>query len=331
MKLIVGDVGGTNARLALAEWQGDRLQLSEPRIYASGGEPDFAPILARFIGEARADGVAAAVIGIAGPVRDNRCATTNLPWQLDGAALAAALGLPRVQLLNDLEAAAWGIDQVAAGQRRVLQPGQPEPRGNRAVIAAGTGLGEAGLVWCERGYRPFATEGSHGDFAPGDADQMALRDWLADRYRGHVSWERVVSGPGLADLYRYLREQGGAGCEPDPLAAADVAAAVAAGAQDDPICAAALDLFIRLFGAEAGNLALKLMASGGVYLAGGIAPKLAERLAGGAFMTAFRDKGRMAGLLAIMPVTLLSDPHLALKGAAVYGARSLQGGTDDPT
>jgi glucokinase len=322
MKLIVGDVGGTNARLAVAEWREGELGLSDPLVYPSWAEADFAPILGRFIGQAHVDGVAGAVIGIAGPVRDNRCRTTNLPWHLDGEALAGALG-PFVQLLNDLEAAAWGIDQVRAGQRRVLQAGSPQPRGNRAVIAAGTGLGEAGMVWCGDGYQPFATEGSHGDFAPGDATEQALRDWLSGRHGGHVSWERVVSGPGLADLYRFLREHGGAGCEPDPLQADDVGAAVAAGAAGDSLCAQALDRFLRLFGAEAGNLALKLMAGGGVYLAGGIAPKVADRLAGGDFLAAFCAKGRLRPVLEAMPVILLDDSQLALKGAAVYGARLL--------
>jgi glucokinase len=324
MRLIVGDVGGTNARLALAQWHGGELRLSPPLVYGSAGEGEFAPILRRFIGQAHADGVAGAVIGIAGPVRDNRCQTTNLPWQLDGDALATALGLPFVALINDLEAAAWGIDQVPETHCRVLQSGRPVPRGNRALIAAGTGLGEAGLTWCEAGYRPFATEGGHADFASADAEQLALRDWLAVRHGGHVSWERLVSGPGLADLYRFLREQGGSAATPDPLQAADVGAAVsAAAAAGDPLCAAALQRFVRLFGAEAGNLALKLMASGGLYVAGGIAPRIAERLAAGEFLAAFHDKGRMRPLLEAVPVILLSDPQLALKGAAVYGSRSL--------
>lgn len=323
MRLIVGDVGGTNARLALAEWHGGELHLGEPLVYASGDESDFAPILTRFMGEARVGGVAGAVIGIAGPVRDNRCQTTNLPWQLDGAALAGALSLPAVTLINDLEAAAWGIDQAGAGWWRVLQTGQAQAQGNRAVIAAGTGLGQAGLVWCGDGYQPFATEGSHGDFAPGDATEVALRDWLAERHGGHVSWERVVSGPGLADLYRFLREQGGERAEPDPLQSGDVAAAVTAAADSDPLCGEALSRFISLFGAETGNLALKLMASGGVFITGGIAPKIATQLAAGEFVAAFTDKGRMRPLLEAMPVVLLDDPQLALKGAAVYGARLL--------
>lgn len=328
MKLIVGDVGGTNARLAVAEWRGARWHLSEPRIFASGDEADFTPILARFRAESRAEALTAAVIGIAGPVRDNRCATTNLPWQLDGRVLAADLGLAHVHLINDLAAAAWGIDQVEASQQQILQVGQSQAQGNRAVIAAGTGLGEAGLVWCGQGYRPFATEGGHADFAPGHAVEVALRDWLAERYDGHVSWERVASGPGLADLYRFLRGQGGMACQPDPLLASDPAAAVATGAAKDALCQQALDMFVRLFGAEAGNLALKMMATGGVYLAGGMAPKLAGRLAQGDFIAAFVDKGRMKGLLSTLPVILLTDPHLALKGAAVYGARSLPMGAD---
>jgi glucokinase len=323
MRLIVGDVGGTNARLALAEWHGSTLRLMPPLVYSSASEGEFSPILSRFIGQAHADGVAAAVIGIAGPVRDNRCITTNLPWQLDGDALAAALGLPQVALINDLEAAAWGIEQVPAERCRVLQSGRPVARGNRALIAAGTGLGEAGLVWCETGYRPFATEGGHADFAPTDSEALTLHHWLAERHGGHVSWERLVSGPGLADLYRFLRVQGGAAATPDPLDAPDIAAAVTEAAGRDPLCAAALQRFLRLFGAEAGNLALKLMASGGLYIAGGIAPRMVEQLLDGDFMAALLDKGRMRPLLEAMPVTLLDDPQLALKGAAVYGARSL--------
>jgi glucokinase len=330
MRLIVGDVGGTNARLALAEWHGNRLRLSASLVYSSAEAGDFAPILRRFMGQTHADGVAGAVIGIAGPVRDNRCNTTNLPWQLEGDALASGMALPFVTLLNDLEAAAWGIDQVSAAQCRAMQVGQPVPRGNRALIAAGTGLGQAGMLWCSDGYRPFATEGGHSDFAAMDADDLALRDWLAARYGGHVSWERLVSGPGLADLYRFLREQGGAACSPDPLESSDVGAAVTRAADLDPLCAAALQRFIRLFGAETGNLALKLMATGGLYIAGGIAPQIADRLAQGDFIAALRDKGRMRPLLEAMPVFLLDDPQLALKGAAVYGARSLQDGVLDP-
>lgn len=323
MRFIVGDVGGTNARLALAEWRDEQLHLSEPRIFPSGEHVEFAPILAQFIEESRADGVTAAIVGIAGPVRDNRCTTTNLPWQLDGDALAAALHLPAVVLINDLEAAAWGIDALSSEDRLTLQSGRPVAQGNRAVIAAGTGLGQAGLAWCGDGYRPFATEGSHADFAPADSAERALHDWLADRYEGHVSWERVVSGPGLADRYRFLRDAGGVGCSPDPLLAKDVAGAVTAAAGEDPLCAAALNAFVQAYGAEAGNLALKLMATGGIYLAGGIAPQIVPYLTDGTFLKAFHDKGRMASLLQAMPITVITDKHLALKGAAVYGARSV--------
>jgi glucokinase len=255
-------------------------------------------------------------------VRDNACRTTNLPWQLDGGALAMELGLPAVRLINDLEAAGWGVEQVTPEHRELLHPGDPVPRGNQAIIAAGTGLGEAGRVWCGDGYRPFATEGSHADFAPGDPTEIARMAWLGGWF-GHVSWERLVSGQGLVNIYRFLREQGGAACHPDPLGAEDAAAAIAVRAGDDGLCGEALDRFVRLFGAEAGNLALKLMATGGLFVAGGIAPKIAERLRQGGFVEAFLAKGRMRPLLEAMPVTLLSDPHLALKGAAVYGSRHL--------
>lgn len=325
MKLIVGDVGGTHARLAVAGWQDGQLRLSGPQVYASAEADDFAPILARFLNACELPDPAGACIGIAGPVRDNACHTTNLPWHLDGDALAAAVGLPAVRLVNDMEAAGWGIEQVAPDHRQVLHPGDPLPRGNQALIAAGTGLGEAGRVWCGDGYRSFATEGSHADFAPSDAAEMALGSWLGG-WLEHVSWERLVSGQGLVNIYQFLREQGGAACQPDPLEAGDAAAAIAARAGDDELCDAALERFVRLFGAETGNLALKLMATGGVYVAGGIAPRIADRLAEGGFVEAFLAKGRMRPLLEAMPVTLLTDPHLALRGAAVYGARLLQSG-----
>lgn len=327
MRLIVGDIGGTHARMALAEVAEGRVDLLREQLYSSRDYPGLGPILQEFLGGATRAQFSQACIGVAGPVRENCCRATNLPWSLDGDALAREAGLDGLILLNDLEAAAWGLDALDDSAVVTLHAATPQAQGNQAVIAAGTGLGEAGRVWCEDGYRVFASEGSHGDFAPGSELGYSLHQWLTTKYQGHVSWERVVSGPGLVDLHAFLREAGGRPT-PDWLRLAmeenDPAGAIATAAQlhDDPVCAEALDLFICYYGAEAGNHALKLMATGGVYIAGGIAPKVASRFASAGFLDAFFDKGRMQGLMRQMPVHLVTDPNLALYGAARCAARA---------
>lgn len=320
MRLIVGDVGGTHSRLAVAECQGDRCHLQQLLIYRSAEHEGLGEILSDFAGTT--EGLDRAIVGVAGPVRGNQCKTTNLPWNLDGEALARESGLQSVRLLNDLEAAAWGVDLVDEDARVVLHPGDPDPHGNQSVVAAGTGFGQAGRIWCG-GYRPFASEGSHADFAPVDDIDFSLHKWLAARY-GHVSWERVVSGPGLVNLHDFLRDSGGRSV-PDWLIEAmgdsDPAAAIANAAlqERDPVCSEALDQMIRYFGAETGNHALKLKATGGVFITGGIAPKIAARFAAAGFLEAFFDKGRMEPLLRRMPVSLIADDRVGLLGAAGYG------------
>lgn len=328
MQLIVGDVGATNARLALAETDGRQVELTHAAVYPSQAYADFAPLLATFRAELPTE-VSQAVIGIAGPVIDNACEATNLPWSLDGAGLAQAARLDHVELLNDLEAAAWGIEALTEVDLIELHPGAPRPRGNQSVIAAGTGLGQAGRVWCGERYRPFASEGAHGDFAPTHALGYSLHQWLQAKY-GRVSWERVVSGQGLVDLHAFLRDAGGRRA-PDWLTQAmeesSAASAIANAAlmRRDGVCAEALDLFIHYYGAEAGNHALKLMATGGVYLAGGIAPKVSSRFAEAGFLEAFFDKGRMRPLLERMPVRLIVNDRLAQLGAALCGAALTEG------
>ncbi len=320
MRLIVGDVGGTHSRLAVAECQGDRCDLQQLSVYRSAEYDGLGEILSDFTEDI--EGLGQAVIGVAGPVRDNICKTTNLPWVLNGAELARDAGLQGVSLLNDLEAAAWGVDLVDEDARIILHPGDPDPQGNQSVVAAGTGFGQAGRIWCG-GYRPFASEGSHADFAPVSDIDFSLQQWLAARF-GHVSWERVVSGPGLVNLHDFLRDTGGRPV-PDWLSEAmddsDPAAAIANAALQgrDPVCAEALDQMIRYFGAETGNHALKLMATGGVFITGGIAPKIASRFAVAGFLEAFFDKGRMEPLLRRMPVSLIADDRVGLLGAAGYG------------
>ena len=324
MKLITGDIGGTNTRLAIYDLANGRFVDGAMQVYPSSDFPSLTAMLALFCRQF--PGAGAGCFAVAGPVRHGRSEVTNLPWVIDAAEIATAFGWHDVALLNDLEAIAWGIDGLAETDCHTLNAGKPDPEGNRAVIAAGTGLGEAGLCRSGGRWHPFASEGGHADFAPADAEQARLLAWLADKY-GHVSWERVASGTGLVDLYEYCRERRQAP-RPDWLAeAADPGAAISAAALDgrDEACVEALDIFISCYGAEAGNLALKQMATGGVYLAGGIAPKLLDRLQQGDFMQAFTTKGRMGKLLQSMPVQIVTNGRISLLGATAYASDRFTG------
>jgi glucokinase len=321
MHILAGDIGGTSARLALFDVAGATVRMLGRATYPSQAYPGVEPILAEFLGAqtARPEAIA---LGVAGPVRNGVCRTTNLPWRLSADSIAAATAVPAAWLLNDLEAAAWGVEAVADADRVVLQAGAPDPRGNQGVVAAGTGFGEAGRVWVDGRYRPFASEGGHADFAPADALDCAFLRWLQASH-GHASWDRVVSGPGIVALHAFLRAERGIpvpGVLADAIAAGDPAAAVtkAGLAATDAVCVETLDRFLGYFGAEAGNHALKLMATGGVLITGGIAPKVLPRLRSGPFLSAFRAKGRMADLMARMPVTVLCDGDAGLKGAALF-------------
>ena len=316
--ILAGDVGGTNTRLAVFEPVGKGLALRVEATYPSPRFASLDDIVAAFVVE-RGARVNLACIGVAGPVRDGRCATTNLPWLVEADRLARYLGLERVWLLNDVEATAHGVASLAPEDVVVLQEGAADPVGNAAIAAAGTGLGEAGLFWDGVQHHPFATEGSHADLAPQDDEQIELLRFLR-RELGRVSWERVVSGPGLVNILRFLRDTGRAVEDPELAAAmteGDPAAAItdAALAGRSPLAGRALELFVRLYGAEAGNLALKTMATGGVYLGGGIPPRILPALAEG-FLPAFRDKGRMRPLMEAMPVRVILDPRVAMRGAA---------------
>jgi glucokinase len=320
MHIVAGDIGGTSARLALYDFSGRTPRLVARRTYASRDHAGVEPVLTAFMAEAgmRPDAIA---LGVAGPVRDGVCHTTNLPWVISAELVSIATGVARVSLLNDMEAAAWGVDAVEDDQRVVLHRGRPGVRANQSVVAAGTGFGEAGRVWTGDRYLPFASEGGHADFAPADEIGYAFHRWMAQRHR-HVSWDRVVSGSGLVSLHDFLRDRTG-GRAPDwladELASGDPAAAIARAGLErtDAVCDEALGRFVRLFAAEASNHALKLMALGGVYITGGIAPKILPRLKEGAFVEAFLDKGRMRPVVADMPVTVIIDGDVALKGAAL--------------
>jgi glucokinase len=319
--ILSGDIGGTNSRLALF---GEDLRVRMEKIYPSRDYPGLDEVVRVFLREtgAKAD---RACFGVAGPVKEGKSKTTNLPWSLDEEQLSAELGIPRVRLINDLEASAHGIPSLAAEDQLVLHPGDPESRGNLALIAAGTGLGEAGLFWDGEEHQPFATEGGHASFSPRNEREWRLLAQLLTEF-DTVSWERVVSGPGLFHIYRFLRDEAG-GAEPEWLekelregeAPATIVRAALSAAS--PLCVETLDLFVELYGAEAGNLALKMMATGGLYIGGGVAPKILPRLRGPGFLEAFFDKGRMRPLMEAMPVRLILDDRIALKGAARFAAR----------
>jgi glucokinase len=317
--VLAGDIGGTKARLALFAVEGGRLRVEAASTEASREAPGLEALVARFAAGSGRTPVAAC-LGVAGPVRDNRVRATNLPWTVDAVALEDALGFRPVWLLNDLEAAAHGIAALGPGDVATLVAGDPEPDGNQAVIAAGTGLGEAGLVWDGRGRVPLASEGGHAGFAPVDDLQVELLRYLRAEL-GRVSVERVLSGPGLHNCYRFLRDTG-RGQEPAWLAAEldgeDPPAAISRAALEAraPLAGLALDLFVAIYGAEAGDLALSMVATGGVYVAGGIAPRILPRLRGPAFLDAFRAKGRLRPLMERIPVHVVLRDDLALVGAA---------------
>jgi glucokinase len=317
--ILAGDVGATNTRLACFEVAGGALVPGATRTYPSRQQASLDAIVHTFLGESPGR-IRHACLGIAGPVREGRVEATNLPWVVDARSLAQELRLDRVLLINDLEANAWGLAALSDSDFAVLQPGRADPTGNAAVISAGTGLGEAGLAWDGRRHRPVASEAGHADWAPQDELQVALWRFLEAEV-GHVSVERVLSGPGLHNIYRFLRNGQGL-AEPDWLAKALgseepaplISQAGLAGRAE--ICVRALALFVAIYGAEAGNLGLRFLATAGVYLGGGIAPRILPALRSPAFLDAFLRKGRLRPLLEEMPVRVVLNDRAALLGAA---------------
>jgi glucokinase len=319
--ILAGDIGGTKTNLAFFE------AATGPPVaagtFSSGEHSSLGVIVRRFVTEHSLH-IEQACFGIAGPIKNGRCVTTNLPWIVDAQELASELGIESVSLINDLEANAHGIDALQQQDFVVLQPGAPDVTANTAIISAGTGLGEAGLFWDGKRHCPFACEGGHTDFAPGNDLEAELLAWLRTQWT-HVSWERVLSGPGLHNIYRFLRDTG-RGDEPawlsEEMQEHDPAAAISLAALEgrSGLCEQALELFVSLYGAEAGNLALKLMATGGLFVGGGIAPKILEKMKDGTFIKAFCDKGRMKPLLEAMLVSVILNDKSALFGAARYAA-----------
>ncbi len=353
--ILAGDIGGTKTNLALYEWTTGRVEPVREDSFHSADyktleeiideflsiplpKPDTESALVEELDDLGSDAtpeaidvapepiiVTAACFGVAGPVIDNRCRTTNLPWFIDGAALAERFAIPHVQLLNDLEATAHGLLHLTSDEVVVLNSGAPPKKKQAlALIAAGTGLGECILYWDGTRYRPMPSEGGHTDFAPNSDSEIELLRHLRGSYL-HVSYERIVSGPGLHAIYEYLRDT--KKNEPTWLAekikvgnpAAEIAAAGLKGQAE--IATQALDLFACVYGAEAGNLALKALTLDGVYIAGGIAPKLLKKLQDGSFMRGFTNKGRYKRIMSQIPVKVVMNDKTALLGAASMAAQ----------
>ncbi|MGH7353338.1 MAG: glucokinase [Candidatus Rokuibacteriota bacterium] len=318
--ILAGDVGGTKTALALFDMQGVNFTLVHEDLLPSRDFPTFEAAVAQFLGSGPTGPIDAASFGIAGAVVEGRAAATNLPWKIDERALEKAIPAKRVRLLNDLEATGHGLAALPPASVVTLQAGKPRT-GNIALIAAGTGLGEALLIWDGRNHQVVASEGGHCDFAPRTDEEIELLRFLQKDF-GRVSYERILSGPGFFNVYRFLRDTGRYP-EPPWLAerlkgARDPNEVLGPVAREgrDPLGAATLDLFTSIYGAEAGNLALKVLAVGGVFIGGGIGPRFRTKLEDGTFVATFRDKGRFTPLLEAMPVHLVLEPRTALLGAA---------------
>lgn len=320
MKILAGDVGGTKTNLALFGGEGSALRRSELRTFPSGRYADLESILAEFL--AGKPDVSVVCIGVAGPVVSGQSRVTNLPWVVDEESVRKTVGAKRAYIINDLQATAFAVPFLPAASLAVLQRGEADPRGNIAVLAAGTGLGASFLVWTDTGYVPVASEGGHADFAPRDEREVRLLRYLREGH-GRVSVERAVSGPGLHAIYRFLRESEGMteseGVEARLAAEAPPRVIVQEGLSGGSgTCGEALRFFSSLYGAQAGNIALQVMATGGTVLGGGVAPAILPMLSEGPFLESFLSKGRFREFLSRVPVKVIRDDKAALLGAAHY-------------
>jgi glucokinase len=321
--ILAGDIGGTKTNLALFELVDGKLETIVQEQFASKNYEKFMDLIIAFKEKNAIEQIEALCLGIAGPIIDERCRTTNLPWDIKASELKQEFGISSVKLLNDLESTAYGMLYLEEEEFISLNPTGRKKKGNIAVIAAGTGLGEAILYFDGKGYNPIGTEGGHTDFAPITSQQDELLTWLRRRYPGHVSYERIVSGIGIYTLYEFLVETNFA---PQPQAMlnleddVDKSAMVSRCAleQNDPLCLEALRIFAEIYAAEAGNLALKSMSLGGVYIGGGIAPKILPIIKSEYFLNAFFSKGRFEDLLRMMELKVSLNQETALIGSARY-------------
>ena len=330
--ILAGEIGATRTRLAAFDTEGNKLQRVAEKTYASQTHNGLAEIIADFV---LTEGIPvhSACFGVAGPVKKGRSKISNLPWIIDARDLAKQLKLETVGLLNDLEAYAYGVDALGDRDFVTLNEGSEDSEGNRAVISARTGLGMAGLYWDGFRHHPFACEGGHADFAPRNALEMELLAYLQKKY-GRISCERILSGPGIKNVYDFLRDSGKAE-EPhwlrDQMAAApDPPALISQLALEGkaPICDQALSIFVSVYGAETGNCALNFLSSGGIFLGGSIAAKIVPKMKDPIFMQSFLDKGRMSTLLQEMPVKIVLNDDAGIMGSARYTlvAKAFRGG-----
>ncbi len=314
MRVLAGDLGGTHCRLAIAEAGRDGVDILRAARYASRGHADLAAILSDFLGAEAAP--EACCLAVAGPTDGRRARFTNLDWNVDASALAARFGFRNALLVNDFAAVGWGLAGLRAEQLAPLQAGNAVAHAPRLALGAGTGLGVCLNVWRDGGYRPLASEGGHIGFAPLDAEQDRLLAQLR-RAHGRVSVERILSGPGIVELYRFCLAEAGRADSPLLREAHAAPAITAAGlAGDDAAAAQGLRLFAQILGQTAGDLALAARAEGGVYLAGGIAPQVLPALRNGDFLRGFHAKGRFAEWTRSLPVAVVLDADIGLRGAA---------------
>jgi glucokinase len=324
--ILAGDVGGTKTRLGLFHASSNGALLKRSRVVSSGAFQSLEGIIDEFLVEDET--ISAACFGVAGPVVSGSALATNLPWSVSIRSLQRKLSLASVFLVNDLVANAYGIDVMQRRDFATLNRGR-KIIGNKALLSAGTGLGAAVMFWNGRQHVPSPSEGGHVEFGPRNRLELGLLRYLFERF-GHVSYERVLSGAGLFHIYQFLRDTGKYGKEPGWLSARfekeDPAAVItdAARHKKSRTCGAALDLFVSIYGAAAGNLALQVMASGGIFIGGGIAPKIIWKLKDGSFIKAFRDKGRLTPLVQRIPVRVIMNDRAALLGAAAHAACQLK-------
>ena len=324
--ILAGDVGGTKVHLALYNFEGGLLHWVRDQKFPAAEYSSLDLVVREFLGDEgnRKKEIVAACFGCPGPVRDGRLKLTNLPWTLDSRELSKSLGIEHIFLINDLEANGYGIPELAPDSIFTLQPADAGAIGHRGLIAAGTGLGEAVLIWDGKSrHTPIPSEGGHCDFAARTDQEVALLQYLRRTLKGRVSFERVVSGIGLRNIYSFLKDEVRME-EPswlrERLEVEDPNAVIGTCAEDgsSELCHATMQLFAAAYGAETGNIALKVLATGGMYLGGGIAPKILKTLQSGAFLEAFVDKGRLRPLLEAIPVRVILDDTCALLGAAAY-------------
>ena len=325
--ILAGDVGGTKVHLALYNFAAGKLVPVRDHKFPAGEFGCLDDVVKAFLDQQKTDKseIAAACFGCPGPVRDGRLKLTNLPWTLDARLLAKSLGIEHIFLINDLEANGYGIPELAVDKIFSLHEGDASAVGHRGLVSAGTGLGECLLIWDAktRSHVPVPSEGGHCDFAARNEREIALLEYLQKTLNGRVSFERVVSGLGIKNVYAFLRDDQKME-EPewlrDRMASEDPNAVIGECAEDgsSAICFETMQMFAAAFGAEAGNVALKVLAAGGVYLGGGIAPKILKTMQDGAFTQAFLDKGRLSPLLETIPVRIILDETCALLGAAAY-------------